>query len=63
MIVNSNFRIIRDTYGIDEDKIIVAEEVLQCFQGVDSDNYNSSDDFLEVTVPVRDDVTREMIGR
>ncbi len=62
VIVNSNFRIIRDTYGIDEDKIIVAEEVLQCFQGVDSDNYNSSDDFLEVTVPVRDDVTREMIG-
>lgn len=62
VIVNSNFQIIKDTYGIDEDKFIVAEEVLECFLGSNMDNYNRSDEFLEVTAPVVDEVTRETIG-
>ena len=62
VIVNSNFQIIKDTYGIDEDKFIVAEEVLECFLGSNMDNYNRSDEFLEVTAPVMDEVTRETIG-
>ena len=40
----------------------MAEEVLQCFRGMDSDNYNRYEEFLEVTVPLRDDVTKEMMG-
>ncbi len=62
VIVNSNFRIIKDTYGIDEGKVIVAEEVLRCYQGAETDSYNSTDEFLEVTVPVQDEVTLEMEG-
>ena len=31
IIVNSSFRIVRDTYEIDEDKVMISEEVLQCF--------------------------------
>ena len=62
VIVNEYFRIIKDTYGIDEDKVIVAEEVIECFMGIESDNYNRSDEFLEVTAPITDEVTKEMIG-
>ena len=62
VIVNNNFRIIKDTYGIDEDKIIIAEEVLNCFSGVESKNYNRSEEFLEVIAPVNDDVTKEILG-
>lgn len=62
VIVNSNFRIIKDTYGIDEGKVIVAEEVLRCYLGDETDSYNSTDEFLEVTVPVQDGVTLEMAG-
>ena len=40
IVVNSNFRIIRDTFGIDEDKYIISEEVLESFLGTDSSNYN-----------------------
>ena len=29
IVVNSNFRIIRDTFEIDEDKVIISEEVLE----------------------------------
>ena len=53
VVVNSNFRIIRDTYGLDEDKIIIAKEVLSCFMGEVSSSYNHSYGFLEVTVPIR----------
>lgn len=62
VIVNSNFRITKDTYGIDENKIIVAEEVIQCFLGMETNNYNRTDEFLEVTAPITDEVTKEIIG-
>ncbi len=62
VIVNSNFRIIKDTYSIDEGKMIIAEEVLRCFEGDEEDSYSSNSEFLEVTVPVRDGVTLEMEG-
>ena len=38
IVVNSNFRIIRDTFEIDEDKVIISEEVLESFLGTDSSN-------------------------
>ncbi len=52
IIVNSNFRIIKDTYEIDEDKVIISEEVLLCFLGTNSTNYDESNQFLELTLPV-----------
>lgn len=62
VVVNNNFRIIKDTYGIDEDKTIVVEEVIKCFLGSNSDNYDRTDEFLEVTAPVTDPLTKEIRG-
>ncbi|MDY3250371.1 MAG: HAMP domain-containing sensor histidine kinase [Candidatus Choladocola sp.] len=62
IIVNSNFQIIRDTFGIDEDKVIISEEVLQCFLGTDSTNYNEENEFLELTLPIKNRETKEMEG-
>ncbi len=62
IIVNSNFRIVRDTYEIDEDKVIISEEVLQCFLGTDSTNYNPDDEFLELTLPVKNPGSGQIEG-
>lgn len=64
IIVNSNFRIIRDTYGIDEEKYIISKEVLECFQGNDTNNYNYDKEyrFLEMTMPVKNEETHEIEG-
>lgn len=62
IIVNSNFRIITDTYGVDEDKLIISTEVLECFRGTDSRTYNKDDGFLELTVPIRNLGTKEIEG-
>ena len=62
VVVDHDLRIVKDTYGIDEGKIIVAKDVLECFQGKDSSNYNRKTKFLEVTVPILNDVTYDMDG-
>ncbi len=62
IVVNGAFRIIRDTYGLDEGKTVVAKEVIECFKGIDSDYYNAANDFIEVVSPVMDDVTRSAAG-
>ncbi len=33
MIINKNFKVEKDTYGISEGKTIISEEVIKCFQG------------------------------
>ncbi len=62
IIVNNNFKIIRDTFGIDEDKFIISEEVLQSFLGTDSSNYDEENQFLELTVPIKEQETKEIEG-
>ena len=55
LIVDSHFSIIRDTYEIDEDKVIISEEVLRCYLGEGtSGNYHYDKDynFLELTIPI-----------
>ncbi len=54
VIVNSAFRIVRDTYDLDEQKVIVSEEVIKCFQGEDSMYFDEDSQFVEITVPIRD---------
>ncbi len=52
VVINRSFRIIRDTFGLDEGKVIVAPEVLRSFSGESATNYNRNARFLEITVPV-----------
>lgn len=62
IVVNGSFRIIRDTYGLDEGKTIIAKEIVECFKGADSDYYNAANDFIEVVSPVVDDITKSVCG-
>lgn len=62
VIVNREFTIIKDTFGLDENRVIVSEEVIRSFRGEDTLNYDKKYEFIEMTVPVRDAVTREMTG-
>ena len=52
IVVDSFLNIIRDTYGLDEGKTVVARELIECFQGRDSDYYTSANDFIEVVSPI-----------
>ncbi|MCD7746508.1 MAG: HAMP domain-containing histidine kinase [Lachnospiraceae bacterium] len=62
ILVNSSFCIIKDTYDIDVDKVIISEEVLLTFLGTNSTNYDDDNQFLEMTIPITDDENQETDG-
>ncbi len=62
IVVNSQFKIIHDTYHLDDGKIILAKELIECFQGSSSDYYNAENDFIEVVSPITDEITKNVIG-
>ena len=54
LVVDSSFRVVKDTYGISEGKTIISEEVIQCFQGQNSSYYDREHGYIEMTVPIVD---------
>jgi signal transduction histidine kinase len=57
MIIDGNFKIIKDTYGISEGKTIISEEVIKCFQGENISHYDSEHGYIEMTTPIVDTTT------
>ena len=61
VIVNSGFKIIKDTYGLDEGKFIVSEELLKCFEGSRTMRYDEASEFIEMTIPL-ENADKEIMG-
>ena len=54
LIIDDNFKVIKDTYGISEGKTIISEEVVKCFKGENTTYYDDKDGFIEMTIPIAD---------
>ncbi len=54
MIINSNFKVVKDTYGISQGKIMISEEVIKCFKGENLSNYDPEHGYIEMTTPIMD---------
>ena len=52
MIINSNLKVITDTYDLSEGKTIISEEVIRCFQGVNATHYDPEHGYIELTTPI-----------
>ena len=57
LIINKNFKVIKDTYGISEGKTIISEEVVKCFKGANTTYYDDRDGFIEITIPIMSSTT------
>ncbi len=53
IIINSNFKVVKDTYGISEGKYVISEEVIRCFKGESISNYDSNNGYIEITTPIQ----------
>lgn len=62
LIINRSGRIIKDIYDIDEGKYMLSEEVIQCFEGVDTSYYDESNDYIEQTVSLKDGKSKQIDG-
>ena len=56
LIVNSNFNIIRDTYGISQGKTMISQEVMKCFKGEITSRYDAVNGYIEMTIPITETI-------
>lgn len=63
LIINSNFNVMKDTYGLSEGKTIISEEVMKCFKGENATNYDRVNGFIEMTTPIIETVKQPEEGR
>lgn len=54
LIIDSNLRIIKDTYGISEGKTIIYEEIINCMKGGGATNLMRDNSYIEIVVPIED---------
>ncbi len=52
MVINSDLRIVKDTYGISENKTIISEEVVRCARGESTSKYDRDNGYIEMTIPI-----------
>lgn len=52
LIIDQNFKVIKDTYGISEGKYIISEEVIKCFKGSNMSNHDKVNGYIEITTPI-----------
>lgn len=59
MIINGSLKIVKDTYGLSEGKTIVSEEIIKCFKGSNTANYDRVNGFIEITVPIMETISEQ----
>ena len=58
LVVDRDFRIVKDTYNIDTGKTLVSPSVIRCFRGEASDRYDREGEFIQMAVAIKSpDVT------
>lgn len=61
LIIDRNFKVIKDTYGISEGKTVISEEVIRCFQGSSTTNYDRKNGYIEITTPISEGSTEDSV--
>lgn len=62
MVIDQDLTVIKDTYDLDEGKTIVAENVIRCMKGETLSTYDRKNRYIEVTTPIKDAETEEIVG-
>lgn len=64
LVIDENFRIVKDTYSTDTDKYNISKKVLTCFRDGESSSYEYFKDggYAEFTVPIYDQSLKNIKG-
>lgn len=64
IIVDTAYRIVHDTYNLDDNKTIISEEVIHSFAGEEISNYDSENHYIEMTLPITnpEDESGQILG-
>lgn len=62
MLIDSNFRVIKDTYNMDEGKYIISSDVISCFKDeTESIHYDPKNRYIEMLLPVHATVAEKEV--
>ncbi len=53
MLIDSSFRVIKDTYDLDTGKIIISKEVIRSYKGTDITKYDPDSRYIEIVTPLK----------
>jgi len=56
LVINGNFKVIKDTYSISEGKFMISEEVIRCFKGESTARYDDNNGYIEMTIPISEQI-------
>ena len=62
LLVDRDYRIVKDTYGIDEGKTLLSSMVIRCFKGDEVSWYNRQNRSIEMVVPVKSPEVKQLQG-
>ncbi|MDO4272778.1 MAG: HAMP domain-containing sensor histidine kinase [Eubacteriales bacterium] len=62
LLVDRDFKIVKDTFGVDEGKTLLSPLVIQCFKGERASVYNKRSQMLKLAVPVRSPDVKQLQG-
>lgn len=54
LIIDSNMKIIKDTYAISEGKTIISEDIIKCFKGGGAVDHLEETGYIEIIVPIEE---------
>ena len=52
LIVDEEFHIVKDTFGVEAGKTLVSADVIKCFTGTATSQYDSENRYIEITTPI-----------
>ena len=56
LIIDSNMKIIKDTYAVSEGKTIISEDIIKCFKGGGASNHLRETRYIEIIVPIEEKI-------
>ncbi|MDO4306507.1 MAG: ATP-binding protein [Eubacteriales bacterium] len=62
LLVDRDFKVVKDTYHVDEGKIMLSPEIVRCFKGEDSSGYTRKKQTLEIAVPIKSPDVQQLQG-
>lgn len=62
LVIDQGLKIAKDTYGLEDGKTIISKEIIGTLMGENSKYINTEDKYVEITVPVKDNTSQEIIG-
>lgn len=63
MVINNNYRVVKDTYDLSRGKTNITEQVLKCLDDkTGSTSYDPKNNYIQITVPIEDKTSGEIFG-